>query len=182
MLSLPLAPDAELTTLEPWQADEFAEHVDRHREHLAPWIPIAHTVTDEQSARALLQSFADRQASGGGRLFGIRRHGELVGAVLFPKFDTAMGTCELGVWLAPHAQGNGLITKAAQLMIDWAFDERGMHRVEWLTTPANERSKAVAKRLGMSLDGVLRESYLFGGRRHDTEVWSLLATDPRPWK
>ena len=50
MLSLPLAPDAVLTTLEPWQADEFAEHVDRHREHLAPWIPIAHTVTDEQSA------------------------------------------------------------------------------------------------------------------------------------
>jgi RimJ/RimL family protein N-acetyltransferase len=182
MLSLPLAPDAELTTLEPWQADEFAEHIDRHREHLAPWIPLAHTVTDTESARELLQRYAERQANGAGRLLGIRLRGELVGAILFPQFDPAVGNCELGVWLAPHAQGHGLITRAAQLMIDWAFDVRGMHRIEWITMPANERSKAVAKRLGMSLDGVLRQSYLFGGRRHDAEIWSLLVTDPRPWK
>ncbi len=182
MLTLPLGPDAELTSLEPWQAEEFSDHVDRHREHMAPWIPLAHTVTDVESARQVLQRHADRQAAGGGRLLGIRQHGELVGAVLFVQFDVTAGNCELGVWLAPHAQGHGLITKASQLMIDWAIDLRGMHRVEWITMPANVRSKAVAKRLGMTLDGVMRESYLFGGRRHDAEIWSLLATDQRPWK
>jgi RimJ/RimL family protein N-acetyltransferase len=56
-----------------------------------------------------------------------------------------------------------------------------MHRVEWITMPANERSKAAAKRLGMTLDGVMRESYLFGGRHHDSEIWSLLVSDARPW-
>lgn len=53
-----------------------------------------------------------------------------------------------------------------------------MARVEWRTVPANKRSIAVAERLGMRLDGVLRAAYPHQGQRHDVQV-VLLATDPR---
>jgi RimJ/RimL family protein N-acetyltransferase len=70
---------------------------------------------------------------------------------------------------------------------------RGIHRVEWLTRPGNTASRNVARRLGMRLDGVLREQFLHRGVRHDTEVWSLLAPEwvgpsgspdrqDRPWR
>jgi RimJ/RimL family protein N-acetyltransferase len=52
-----------------------------------------------------------------------------------------------------------------------------MTRVEWHCVPHNTRSIAVARRLGMSRDGVLRSAFPFNGERHDVEVWSLLAAE-----
>jgi RimJ/RimL family protein N-acetyltransferase len=174
MLAIALADNAELRALEPWQAAEFAAHVEHARAHLAPWLPWASAVVDEDSARGFLQRYADEQARDGGRVYGIWLDGGLVGGTLFRVFEPRFGVCEIGVWLAPEAQGRGLVTRAAQRMIEWAFDVRGMARVEWRTVPENARSIATAKRLGMSLDGVLRQAYPVNGVRHDVEVWSLL--------
>jgi RimJ/RimL family protein N-acetyltransferase len=179
MLFHPLADGAVLSPLEPWQAADFAAHVERERAHLAPWLPWATRVVDEASARTFLQRYADSQAADGGRLYGIRLAGALAGGVLFRVFEPAYGTCEVGVWLAAGAQGRGLVTRAAAALIDWAFDERRMGRVEWRTLPDNARSIAAAKRLGMTREGVLRSAYPIGGARHDVEVWSVL---PDEWR
>jgi RimJ/RimL family protein N-acetyltransferase len=177
---------AELRPLEPWQADEFLAHIDRARASVDPWIPWASLSTDLDSARATLQRYADRAAQDAGRLFGIWLDGTLVGGTMFVSFDAARGTCEIGCWLEPGARGRGLITRAAGHLIDWAVRVRGIARVEWLTRPDNSASSNVARRLGMRLDGVLREEFLHGGVRHDTEVWSLLGrewtADPPPAK
>ena len=175
MLTLALGDDAELRALEPWQAAEFAAHVDEARPHLAPWLPWANSVTDEAGARAFLQRYADRQAADAGRIYGIWLGARLVGGALFRVFDAESGVCEVGVWLAPDVQGRGLVTRAAGHLIQWAFEVRGMTRVEWHCVPHNTRSIAVARRLGMSRDGVLRSAFPFNGERYDVEVWSLLA-------
>jgi RimJ/RimL family protein N-acetyltransferase len=180
MLALDLGGGAELRALEPWNADEFAAHVEQAREHLKPWIPFASRVVDVEGARELLQRFADWQAHDEGRMYGIWIDGVLSGGTLFKSFDTRSAVCEIGVWLAPQAQGRGLISIAANLMIDWAFTARGMHRVEWHCDPRNERSKAVAKRLGFTYEGTHRSDFVINGERHDSEVWSLLKADPRP--
>jgi ribosomal-protein-serine acetyltransferase len=173
----PLAEDAELRPLEPWHAAEFAAHADRSRAHLAPWLPWVEIVHDAGSARRWLQEYADRQARDEGRLYGIWVDGVLSGGTLFRVFDTRSGMCEVGVWLAPEMTGRGLITRAVTAMIDWAFQARGMHRVEWRCVATNEPSRRAAQRLGMKLDGTLRELFPLRGTRHDTEVWSVLATE-----
>ncbi len=180
MFAISLGDDgAELHPLEAWQAEEFLAHMDRARELVGSWIPLASFVTDVDSARTLLQRYAEKQAADTGRLYGIRLDGALVGGVLFRVFDAESGTCEIGVWLEPAAQGRGLITRAAERLIDWAVHERGMHRVEWIASAANTRSIAVAKRLGMTRDGVMRQNYLHRGVRHDSEIWSVLAPEWR---
>ena len=179
MLSTPLGDGAELRPLEPWQAAELAAYTDRVRDHLTPWLPWAHSVTDTGSARAFLQRYADKQAADSGRIYGIWLDGALVGGMLFRLFDTDQGSCELGAWLAPEAQGRGLVTTAARRMIDWAVGVRGMARVEWLVSPGNGPSIAVAKRLGMTHEGTLRSAFAMGGRRHDLQVWALLAEEWR---
>ncbi len=177
VFAIALDDGAELRPLEPWQADEFLAHIDRARASVDPWIPWASLSTDLDSARATLQRYADRAAQDAGRLFGIWLDGTLVGGTMFVSFDAARGTCEIGCWLEPAARGRGLITRAAGHLIDWAVRVRGIARVEWLTRPDNTASSSVARRLGMRLDGVLREEFLHGGVRHDTEVWSLLARE-----
>ena len=182
VFAVSLGDGAELRPLRPWQAEEFLAHMDRARESVDPWIPWAAGNADLDSARATLQRYADNQARDSAHLYGIWLDGTLVGGVMFVHFDAKSGIGEIGCWLEPSAEGRGLITRASRELIRWAFAERGMSRIEWRTTTVNKRSSNVARRLGMSLDGVLRESYLFGGRRHDAEIWSLLVTDPRPWK
>ncbi|OIJ95236.1 GNAT family N-acetyltransferase [Streptomyces colonosanans] len=180
MYAISLGDDgAELRPLEPWHAEEFLAHLDRGREFITQHIPFGVNVTDVDSARAMLQSYADKRAADSGFLHGLWLDAKLVGGVLFRIFDAEGGNCEIGCWLEPAASGRGLVTRGARVLIDWAFDERGLHRVEWQASSANEPSIKVARRLGMTREGVLRESFLYRGVRQDMEVWSALAPEWR---
>jgi ribosomal-protein-serine acetyltransferase len=179
MFVLPLTDGAELRELEPWHAEEFSAHVARSRAHLLPWLAWQEIADDPEGARRYLRDYAERRARDEGRLYGIWVDGELSGGTLFRAFDTRTKVCEVGVWLAPHAVGRGLVTRAVTHMIDWAVGVRGMERVEWQTVTGNERSLAVARRLGMTRDGVLRSATVLNGDRRDVEVWSLLAGEWR---
>ncbi|SDN95811.1 GNAT family N-acetyltransferase [Lentzea jiangxiensis] len=168
---------AELRPLEPWQAEEFFAHMERGREFIGQHIGFADAAGDLESARRLLQGYADKAASDTGRIFGIWLEDELVGGVLFRVMDIPQGRAEVGCWLEPAATGRGLVTQASKVLIDWAIRERGVHRVEWLVSSANAPSIAVARRLGMTRDGVLRSYFLHRGVRQDLEVWSVLAPE-----
>jgi RimJ/RimL family protein N-acetyltransferase len=173
---------AELRPLEPWRAEEFLTHMDRGRESIGQYIALPDAVTDLASGRSYLQAYAEKAAADAGRIYGIWTDGKLVGGVLFRTMDVEHGTAEAGCWLEPSAVGKGLVTRATRVIIDWAIEERGIHRVEWQVSAANEASIAVARRLGMTKEGVLRESYPYRGKRHDIEVWSVLAPEWRAGK
>ncbi|MFD8645716.1 GNAT family N-acetyltransferase [Streptomyces zaomyceticus] len=173
---------AELRPLEPWQAEEFLAHMDRGRAFIGEHIALPDFVADLDSARAFLRSYAEKAAHDTGRVYGIWTGGTLVGGVLFRTMDVAYGTAEAGCWLEPSAVGKGLVTRACRVIIDWAVEERGIHRVEWHASTANTASTAVARRLGMTREGVLRENYPHRGTRTDTEVWAVLAPEWRAAK
>jgi ribosomal-protein-serine acetyltransferase len=183
MFAISLGDDgAELRPLEPWRAEEFLGHIDRGREFIGQHTALPSRVPDLESSRAFLQSYAEKATADAGRIYGIWTDGTLVGGVLFRTMDVERGAAEAGCWLEPSAVGKGLVTRAARVIIDWAIEERGIHRVEWLVSAANEASIAVARRLGMTKDGVLRESYSYRGKRHDIEIWSVLAPEWRAAK
>ena len=184
MYAISLGDDGtELRPLEPWHAEEFLAHLDRGRDFITRHIPFGMKSTDLDSAREQLQRYADHRAADTGSLHGIWLDGKLVGGVLFLNFIAEQGNCEVGCWLEPAGTGRGLITRAMRVLIDWAIDVRGMQRVEWHASPANQASINVARRLGMSREGLLRASYQHRGVRQDTEIWSVLAPewqDARP--
>lgn len=172
-----LGDGAELRPLEPWRAEEFFAHIERGRDFIAQHIGFADKAKDLEGARDLLQSYADKTAADTARLFGIWLDGELVGGVMLRQMDIPQGLAEVGCWLEPAATGKGLITRASKILIDWAVRDRGVHRVEWRVSSENAPSIAVARRLGMVRDGVLRSYFLYRGVRQDLEVWSVLAPE-----
>jgi ribosomal-protein-serine acetyltransferase len=177
MIAHQLGDGFELAGLEPWHAEEFLEVVDRCRDHLRPEIPASHIIFSVDDARQYLQRWADAHAADARHLHGIWLDGKLVGCVQLFNFDTAMGTCEIGVWMAPEAQGREVVTRACRVVVDWAIHTRGMARVQWTNSPTNVRSSAVARRLGMTREGLLRSAWVVGGVRKDSEVWSMLADE-----
>lgn len=180
MYAISLGDDgAELRPLEPWHAEEFLAHLDRGRDFINRFVPFGETVKDVAGARDLLQRHADRRAADTGSLHGLWLDGRLVGGVLYLNVDAANANCEVGCWLEPAATGRGLVTRAMRVLFDHAFEERGMHRIEWIAAVDNRASLDVARRLGMTREGVRRESHPHHGVRLDTEVWSLLAPEWR---
>lgn len=177
MFALSLTPTAELRQLEPWNAEEFASHMSRAREHIRPWVGPSFVTEGVDAARATLTRYAEKTAQDGARIYGIWLDGTLVGGVMFVEFSSVAGTCEIGCWLEPSAEGRGLITAACTALLDWAFGERDIHRAEWRCRADNERSAAVAKRLGMTFEGVAREAWKVGEVFHDKQVWSILSSE-----
>lgn len=96
---------------------------------------------------------------------------------LFPSINARTGTAELGVFLATEARGQGTVTRTVEAMIQWAFGERNLRRLEWRCAPGNEPSRAIPQRLGFTHEGTLRQVFKVREEFHDLEVWSLLRTE-----
>lgn len=175
MFAAPLTDHAELRPIEVWQTEEFAEHLDRAREHIRPWVGPSFLTYTLEAARDTIRRYGELRTADRGGLYGIWLDEDvLVGGVMFVAFDAPAGWCEIGCWLEPDAEGRGLISAACRLLIDWAIFDRGLNRVEWRCRVDNTRSSAVAARLGMTCEGVLRQAWLNDGVFHDKQVWSVL--------
>jgi ribosomal-protein-alanine N-acetyltransferase len=100
--------------------------------------------------------------------------------------DLLIGRCGFGIrrpehreamiWyeLHPDQWGRGYATEAAAALIDLAFRSLGVHRIWADCDPRNEASCRVAERLGMLLEGRLRENYWLKGEWCSTAVYGLL--------
>jgi ribosomal-protein-serine acetyltransferase len=166
-----------LRPLETWHADAFAEHMSRARDHIRPWVGPTFVTDTVDGARATLQRYATATSHDGARIYGLWSDGKIVGGVMFVTFDPVWGVCEIGCWLEPDAVGHGLITRSVELLMEWAFLERGISRIEWRCRTDNDRSIAVARRSNMRSDGILRSSWVFDGVRYDKEVFSILRSE-----
>lgn len=113
--------------------------------------------------------------------FGVfTREGALVssmGLVRLASLYTAERQAELGYWTAKEQRGRGYTVEAARAVIGWAFDGLGVERLEWIAEKGNVPSRAVAERLGFTVEGTLRGKIVHQGTRRDAWLGSLLPSD-----
>ncbi|MFD9796659.1 GNAT family N-acetyltransferase [Streptomyces sp. NPDC059070] len=87
------------------------------------------------------------------------------------------GVAELGFWAAKEHRGRGLMTEASVAAARWAFAAVGVERLEWRAEVGNAASRAVAEKVGFTMEGTLRASLVHGGSRRDGWIGSLLPSD-----
>ena len=97
--------------------------------------------------------------------------------IRLPEPKTRCG--EIGYWLAREARGRGLVQRALTLMIDWAFNDLGLDRLDWAADVGNDASRRSAERVGFQMEGVrrMRSLRLSDGVRQDEWVGGLLKVD-----
>ncbi|MFI5910322.1 GNAT family N-acetyltransferase [Dactylosporangium sp. NPDC051541] len=104
--------------------------------------------------------------------------GPVLGSVSV-RVDTAADNGMIGYWTAPPARGRGVATRSVRAAARFAFDVVGLHRIELAHAVENAASCRVAEVAGFTLEGTLREAYLYGdGRRHDEHLHARLRNDP----
>ncbi|MDA8346838.1 MAG: GNAT family protein [Thermaerobacter sp.] len=177
MFTCPLAGDAYLRILEGHDAEALFDLTDRSRAHLRRWMPwLDQTVSPEHTAAFIaagLRQFAD----GLGFQAGIWRGGTLLGVAGLHPIDWPNRQSSLGYWLGAGNEGQGLVTMACRALLDTAFADYGLHRMELRAATGNTRSRAVAERLSFTLEGVVRDAEWLYDRYVDHAVYGLLVRD-----
>jgi RimJ/RimL family protein N-acetyltransferase len=99
------------------------------------------------------------------------------GQVNVHKFEWEHARAELGIWLAPQVRGRGMGSAALRLVSEWVMRACGIERVQLTTEPDNERMLAAARSAGFVREGILRGYVRYRGRREDSVMLSLLASE-----
>ena len=105
--------------------------------------------------------------------------GLYVGGCGLHRIDWNVMRFEIGYWIRASLEGQGYIREAVAGVTAFAFNVLGAERIELRCDSLNERSVAVARRAGYSLDGNLRNNYDAtdtDGLR-DTLVFSMLRAE-----
>ena len=132
-----------------------------------------------EETRAQMQYYSQLLKEGVGMWWKIvdREDGVKKGAIGFNNYSAQHNKCEVGYWLLPRYWGQGIITEVFQKVIQFLFEEKGMHRIEALIEEGNEMSRRVALKAGFTLEGTLRDYEKKSDRYISLHMYSLLASD-----
>jgi RimJ/RimL family protein N-acetyltransferase len=111
--------------------------------------------------------------------YGIVPRGESVAAGVFELRQLQPGFVrgELGFVMASRLWGRGLFPEGARLVLDFAFREVKVHRIEARSAVDNARGNAALQKIGASREGRLRSAFLRDDHYIDQYRWSILDTD-----
>ena len=104
----------------------------------------------------------------------IKGNPKLVGIIGHYRMRWEHFRSEIGYMLLPEYQGQGIITEAIQLMIDYGFNQMNMHSLEGIIDPANTASARVLEKNGFVKEAHFTENEFYNGKFLDTVIYSLV--------
>lgn len=148
-------------------------------EFLRPWEPAPNEGIDPCGAtwfRALLESSLRADTE---RL--IVEHSakqEILGLFSISQiFRGPFLSAYVGYWVGERHAGRGYMTEAFRLLLDFAFDELDLHRLEANIRPDNAPSIALVQRMGFRKEGYSPRYLRIDGEWRDHERWAILADE-----
>jgi ribosomal-protein-alanine N-acetyltransferase len=102
-----------------------------------------------------------------------------IGLFQVRSLDAGFGTAEWGFAIASEFWGTGAFVDGAKLVVQFAFETIGSHRLEARAALQNLRGNGALRKVGATREGVLRRSFLRNGEYLDQSLWTILADDWR---
>jgi [ribosomal protein S5]-alanine N-acetyltransferase len=169
-------------TLRPVRAADLDELYERHIDIDNRGAFFPRGVMSESAFRKRFDTdgFWDRDE---GTLVMVDGSDRVVGHVEFFKAVGYWDAFELSYQLYDDVDaGKGYTTEAVQLIIDYLFETKPRYRIQLVILPDNGASMRIAEKCGFTLEGTLRGPFFHRGHNVDVLMFSLLRTDPRPWR
>jgi ribosomal-protein-serine acetyltransferase len=180
MFSLIVDDELSLVLAEDRHAGVMTELIARNQARLARWEPWAEHPPTLESTRAYIRTALEDFARGrqistimaveGGRRF-IGRCGM--------RINPQLGSGDVGYWIDGDYEGRGLTSRATRALISATIDELGLRKIDIRTSVGNQRSRALAERLGFSFEGILPRGLQFLKRADDVALYGISAAQWR---
>jgi len=105
-----------------------------------------------------------------------------VGLFQVRQLEPGFGTAEWGFAIGSPYWGSGIFVEGAKLVVNFAFEVIGVHRLEARAAVQNGRGNGALRKLGAVQEGVLRKSFLRNGEYLDQVLWTIMDEDWRQAK
>jgi RimJ/RimL family protein N-acetyltransferase len=105
-----------------------------------------------------------------------------IGIFQLRELEAGFGTAEWGFAIGSPYWGCGAFQEAAELMLDFAFETVGVHRLEARAAVRNGRGNGALRKMGAVQEGRLRKSFLKNGEYLDQTLWTILDEDRKAKK
>lgn len=166
--------EIELKKLEISDAEIIFQTIDSEREYLREWLPFVDETNKVEDTIAFIESVLKNAKEKKEFTYKILYNGTFCGLIGFRDTVVEDHKTEIGYWLSEKYQRKGIITKACSSLIEYAFNELKMHRIQIRIATGNEKSMKIPEKLGFKKEGIERDGELLYSGYTDLVVWSLL--------
>lgn len=171
--------DVVLKLLDTLHADQLTELTNSCRPYLKEWLPWVDGSKSIEDTKAFIEMTKTQFASNNGFQAGIWYRGKIAGVIGYHGMNWSHNSTSIGYWLGARYQGNGVMTKACRVFVDYAFRELKLNRVEVRCAERNLKSRAIPERLGFVKEGIIRDAEWLYDHYVDDVVYGILS---REWQ
>jgi ribosomal-protein-alanine N-acetyltransferase len=154
----------------------------RCRDWLVPWEPRPEgsptTPEDKASFIARCAARERERQLGTGYGFGIFVEGRLAGEITLSSIQRGpFQNAFVGYWVDKALAGNGLAPEATVVVLRFAFEELGLHRIEVAIVPRNRASRRVVEKLDLREEGIALRYLEIDGRWEDHVRYAITSEE-----
>jgi ribosomal-protein-alanine N-acetyltransferase len=99
---------------------------------------------------------------------------KLIGIIGHYRLKPENHRSEIGYMILPQYNGQGIVTEAIKLVLEYGFDDLQIHSIEAVIDPENRASERVLQKNGFVKEAHILENELWDGKFWDTVIYSIL--------
>jgi len=153
------------------------------RDFLTPWEPTwPHDALTRHAFRRRLKAYTQEWRQGTGFSFLVYRLSDqvLMGGVTLSNLRRGVAqSASLGYWIGERFARQGFMSEAVAAVLEFAFEELALHRVEAACLPENDASRSLLLKVGFRQEGYARQYLRINGKWQDHLLFEILRDDPR---
>jgi len=173
MFTLDVDDKLKLALIEPSFAPLYLDIVTAQRDYLSQWLAWPPHAHDEAFFLTFIKRSLHEYADGSSLVCAMMFDDQLVGNISFNRIDHERKRVEIGYWINADFQGKGIVSKSATKMIDLAFNQYGMEKVQISAAVDNQPSRKLCERLGLKLEGIITHNENLNGRIVDHAIYGI---------
>jgi [ribosomal protein S5]-alanine N-acetyltransferase len=155
-----------------------------NRDHTGPWDPVRDETFYTEAGQRLELDLDQRAWSAGSAyafaVLDMDAGDRLIGRVALSNVVRGpWQNATLGYWIDHRAGGRGHASRAVRLVLQYAFEHAGLHRVQPAIIPRNAASLRVAEKVGFRHEGRAERYLKINGVWEDHEIFALTVEDWR---
>jgi len=158
-------------------AEEIYAVVRENLKELKLWMPWVSDDYSIETARDFIKKNLIEMAENNTFAVAVALNKKIVGTIGLHHFDSANKSVQIGYWLDKQVQGKGLATRCCRVLINYAFKDLGLNRIQINCNVENAKSCHIPERLGFKLEGIHRQVEWLNEEFRDWAVYAMLKED-----
>lgn len=174
MVELKVDSQIVLKEIELSDAEDIFKLIDSDRENLRIWLSFVDSTKEIEDTKDFIRSILFLPGDIRDFVAVIIYNGQKIGLIGFKLTDFVNKKTEIGYWISKEFENKGIVTKSVVKMIDYAFNNLELNRIQIKCGIGNEKSSKIPKKLNFKFEGIERSAELLNGKFIDAEVYSIL--------